>query len=108
MNNAKYANEEPNYGRAIGTVESARQAEIPHQLEKLERTLNGCMNGLDVMGAKLEGSVMRSEPPSPVGNDSNKIAGAPATAVGGTLQNLCNYAARLNERIASMTARLEV
>jgi hypothetical protein len=110
---ARYGNEEPNYGRAqqggLAAVEQARQAEIPHQLEKLECTMNGCMSGLEVLSAKLEGSVMRSEQPSPTGKDSvSQIIGAPATAIGGALQNLCSYAARLNERIASMTARLEV
>jgi hypothetical protein len=91
--------------KTVGIQEAQRQAEIPHQIEKLERTLKGCMQGLDTLGAKLEGSVMRSEVPS---DSKAEPAGIQATTLGTILQNLTNVAARLNERIQSMAARLEV
>jgi hypothetical protein len=102
---ARYSNEEPNYGRVGGIAETARQAEIPHQIEKLERTLKGCMQGLDTLGAKLEGSVMRSEVPS---EGKAEPAGIQATTLGTILQNLTHVAAHLNARIQSMAQRLEV
>jgi hypothetical protein len=102
---ARYANEEPHYGRLGGAIEAARQPEIPHQLEKLERTLEGCMSGLENLGAKLEGSVMRSEAAS---DSAKEPSGIQSTTLGTALQQLTNTAARINARIQSMSARLEV
>lgn len=86
-------------------VAETRQAEIPNQMEALERTLKGCLQGLDVLGAKLENSVMRPE-------NTNDCAQEPsppnATAMGGYLRSMTQVAAHLNARIQSMTQRLEV
>ena len=90
---------------SAGQAVEARQAEIPNQMEALERTLKGCLQGLDVLGAKLENSVMRPE-------CASEGADAPsppnATAIGGYLRSMTQIAAHLNARIQSMTQRLEV
>jgi hypothetical protein len=83
-----------------------RQAEIPHQMQILENTLKGCAQGLDTLSAKLEGSVMRSTPPQTSG--ANSPTPVPSTPYGSRLQELASFAAILNERIQSLSARLEV
>jgi hypothetical protein len=90
-----------------GACEAQRQAEIPHQLERLGRTLEGCLKGLEVLSMKLESSVMRCEPPSTVGCD-NAITAGPTTPYGSRLHDFASMAANINARIESLTARLEV
>lgn len=111
MNHANYKRDAENtIGPAIGYNDprgaaETRQAEIPHQLEKLERTLKGCMQGLDTLGAKLENSVMR---PDTANDCAKEPAPVPSTALGSSLQAMTQAAAHLNARIQSMTVRLEV
>lgn len=89
--------------------EAARAAEIPHELERLERTLKGCEQGLATLAGRLESSVMRSEPPSPVGNAAmGGPTAVPQTPYGSRIQELVSFAAVLNDRIQSINARLEV
>jgi hypothetical protein len=87
--------------------EPQREAEIPHQMERLERTLKGCLQGLEGLGARLEGSVMRSEPPSATAVERLATA-APITPHASRLHDMAGVAAIINERIQSMSARLEV
>lgn len=84
-----------------------RAAEIPHELERLERTLKGCDQGLDTLAGKLEASVMRTQPPQPCATGSTPSA-VPQTPYGSRLQELVTFAAILNDRIQSINARLEV
>lgn len=83
-------------------------ADIPHQLERLDRTLDGCCKELGELAARLEGAVMRSEPPSPAAADSNRIMTAPSTPYGARLADMVATAAMLCARIQSMNQRLEV
>lgn len=99
-----YALGRGNIGMGAGTAE-VRQAEIPHQMEKLERTLKGCFEGLSVLGQRLEGSVMRPEPTTDSAKDPTVLQSTPLST---QLQNLTTTAAHLAARIQSMTARLEV
>ena len=88
-------------------TEQVRQAEIPHQLEKLERTLKGCMQGLESLGARLEASVMRGEATSPadIAKEQDVL---PFTGLGAHIRTLTSVAAEINARIQSISARLEV
>ena len=100
------------YASGYGTdkyaaAEQLRSAEIPHQMQMMENALKDCMQGVDVLGAKLEGSVMRSAPPAAASGCGAPIA-VPATPYGHRLQELVSVAAMLNERIQSLSARLEV
>ena len=83
-------------------------ADIPHQLELLDRKLDGCCKELGELAARLEGAVMRSEPPSPDVNGSTQIMAAPSTPYGARLADMVATAAMLCARIQSMTQRLEV
>jgi len=88
-------------------VSGSAVSEIPHQLECLERTLKGCFQGLDTLSSQLESSVMRPEPPSPVGKETSAEA-LPNTPLGSQLRDLVRTAAQINARIESITQRLEV
>lgn len=103
---AKIQSEYP--GLRPAQPEAARAAEIPHELERLERTLKGCDQGLDTLAGKLEASVMRSQPPSPVATGQSNPTAVPQTPYGSRLQELVAFAAVLNDRIQSINARLEV
>jgi hypothetical protein len=86
-----------------------RQAEIPSEFERLERTLKGCLQGVENLAERLQASVMRSEPPSPIGNAACSTPTAtPQTPYGSRLQELTSTAAIINARIQSLNARLEV
>jgi hypothetical protein len=85
-----------------------RMAEIPHQLERLDRALDGCCKELGELAARLEGAVMRSEGPSPAANNTSQITVAPSTPYGSRLTDMVATAAMLCARIQSMTQRLEV
>lgn len=85
-----------------------RTAEIPHELERLERTLRGCEQGMETLVGRLEGSVMRCEPPTPACTGQSGPIAVPQTPYGSRLQELVSFAAILNERIQSINARLEV
>ena len=85
-----------------------RMADIPHQMERLDRTLDGCCKELGELAARLEGTVMRGEPPSPDATDSNRTMATPSTPHGARLADMVATAARLCARIQSMTQRLEV
>jgi hypothetical protein len=101
-------------GGAVGAMsagnlcEAQKQAEIPYQLERLERTLQGCLQGVENLGARLESSVMRREPLSPTADCDGAIKAGPSTPYGSRLHDLAGVAAIINERIQSLSARLEV
>jgi hypothetical protein len=107
--NSKYDNLD--YGtdrgaRNIGmSAAEVRPVEIPHQMEKLERTLKGCFEGLAMLSQRLECSVMRAEPPTDTAKEPTALQSTPLS---GQLQSLTTTAAHLAARIQSMTARLEV
>jgi hypothetical protein len=96
-----------NYAGDAAKVCEQRAAEIPQELDRLERTLKGCDQGLDTLAVKLESSVMRSQPPQPCAT-ANAPSAVPQTPYGSRLQELVTFAAILNERIQSINARLEV
>jgi hypothetical protein len=83
-----------------------REAEIPRELDRLDRLLKGCAQGLDTLHGKLADSVMRSEPPSDAkaGNASTPAQ----TPYGSRLQELGSFASMLNDHIQALNARLEV
>lgn len=92
-------------GLPIGaSVDVKREAEIPHQLECLERTLKGCMQGLETLVERL-GGVMRPDEPSSM---TDAAVAAPVTQLAMRLQSLAGVAELVNSRIQSITARLEV
>lgn len=94
---------------ALGSCDQqVRAAEIPHELEHLERTLKGCEQGLEMLIGRLEGSVMRCEPPSPVDVGQIGPNAATQTPVGTRIRELVNVAALMNHRIQAINARLEV
>lgn len=107
LGDARYSASGSVGGSVIGAVEQQRAAEIPHELERLERTLKGIGQGVETLTGKLESSVMRSEPPSDCKNASTPSA-VPQTPYGSRLQELVSFAAILNERIQAINARLEV
>lgn len=96
------------YDRSAAKVCEQRAAEIPHEMDRLERTLKGCDQGLDTLAGKLEASVMRTQPPSPVAAGQSNPTAVPQTPYGSRLQEMVSFAAVLNERIQSINARLEV
>jgi hypothetical protein len=83
-----------------------RQAEIPHQMSMLEGMLKGCLQGLDTLDERLGSTVMRSQPPMPCTDP--KPQAVPNTPYGARLQELVSAAEMVNERIHSLTARLEI
>jgi hypothetical protein len=95
------------YGADAKLCEAQRQAEIPHQMERLSRTLEGCLKGLEVLGEKLEASVMRGEPPQNAGQNGITAA-VPSTPYGSRLYELTSLAAIVSARIESLSQRLEV
>jgi hypothetical protein len=91
-------------GATLGN--DVRQAEIPHQMSMLEGMLKGCLQGLDTLDSRLGSTVMRSQPPMPC--TEQKPQGVPNTPYGARLQELTAMAEMVNERIHSLTARLEI
>lgn len=96
------------YNEARVQTEQVRAAEIPHELERLERTLESCHKELSEFAMRLEGTVMRTEPPSPAATGSNQLTAAPSTTYGARLSDMTATAAMLCARIQSMNQRLEV
>lgn len=99
-------------GSVLGAAAAAetRVAEIPHQLERIERTLKGCHQGLDHLADRLEASVMRGSEAMNTGNPKHSDApqAVASTPTGSRLQDLCTSVAILNERIQGLINRLEV
>jgi hypothetical protein len=97
---------------AMGSLKTqacdTRMAEIPHEIECIERTLKGCYQGLDTLNERLSSSVARCEPPSAVENKTASPQAVPQTATGRALQSLAAQVAEINARIQSLIARLEV
>jgi hypothetical protein len=90
-------------GRLNGPV---REPEIPHQMERLERALKDCHQAVESLGARLESTVMRSEPPTPTGGQL--ATAAPSTPHASRLHDMATLASMLRGRIESITMRLEV
>lgn len=94
-------------GLAGAKAEGARQLEIPAQIDRLERELKGCLQGLEHLESKLSASVLRSDPPSPVGTGIPSPTAVMQTQVGNRLQELTNVASMLDASIRSILGRLE-
>jgi hypothetical protein len=84
-----------------------RTGEVLHETERAERTLRGLQKAVEEMGARLGGSVMRPEAPTPC-ETKGELRGAPQTPMGSRLAVLANDLAFLNARVESFLARLEV
>lgn len=93
-------------GAALGMEQ--RQLEIRHELDRLGQTLEGCLQGLDTLSHRLGESVMRGEASAPSSGSNEKLRGAPATALGAQIADMATMAAMVNDRIQSITSRLEV
>lgn len=92
----------------LPTEPAARQLEIPHQLERLERTLKGCMQGLDTLNDRLSTSILASEPPNKTSDPrGGELMAAPRSHLGSRIQELTSVTAMVNERIQGLIARLE-
>jgi hypothetical protein len=89
--------------------DAGRMAEIPHEIECIERTLKGCYQGIETLDDRLSGSVARCLPPHPVNdNKTSTVEPVLQTPTARALHSITGQVADLNARIQSLIQRLEV
>lgn len=93
-------------GQLGGALAEARQLEVPHQMEMLDRNIKGIAQGLEHLENRLSESILRSQPPQPPGT-----AAAPtpvqSSSIGSRLQDTNTTLAALNDRVQNLIQRLE-
>jgi hypothetical protein len=90
---------------AIAAAE-ARQLEVPHQLEMLDRNIKGIAQGIDHLESRLSESILRPVAPQAQANATSPVP-VQNSHVGSRMQDANTLLALLNERVQSLIARLE-
>jgi hypothetical protein len=82
-----------------------RQAEVPHQMDMLQRNVKGVAEIIAQLEQRLC-SVVRPE--APINTQDKALRGAPATDLGARMQDFNDQLVALRVRAESLVARLEV
>jgi hypothetical protein len=95
-----------NKALAGSQVDNMRQAEVPHQIDMLQRNARGLSEVVGHIEARL-GGIVRPEPPANV-PDKTQPRSVPATGVGSQMQDINDELVAVRVRAESLLARLEV
>jgi hypothetical protein len=100
INNRSYV------GAAGSAAAETRQAEVPHQIDMLQRNARGLAEVVGNLEMRL-GGVTRPEPPA---NQIEKapVRNVPATGIGSQMQDVNDELVQIRVRAESILSRLEV